>query len=46
MARALLQDGDLVIFDESLGALDPETLRQSLACVFRRSGTLVVVAHP
>ena len=46
MARALLQNPELVIFDESLGALDPETLRQSLACVLHRARTLVVVAHP
>jgi ATP-binding cassette, subfamily B, bacterial len=46
MARALLQNPDLVIFDESLGALDPETLRQSLACLVRRARTLLVVAHP
>lgn len=46
IARALLQGGELVILDESLAALDPETLRQSLECVLRRSKTLLVVAHP
>ena len=46
LARALLQGGDLIVLDESFAALDPETLRQSLECVFRRAETLLVVAHP
>ena len=46
IARALLQNPELAILDESFGALDPENLRQSLECVLRRSKTLLVVAHP
>ena len=45
MARALLQGVDLVVLDESLAALDPATLRQALACAFRRCPSLVVIAH-
>jgi ATP-binding cassette subfamily B protein len=46
IARALLQDADLVVLDESLAALDPETFRQSLRCVLDRVPTLLVIAHP
>ncbi|MBI1896832.1 MAG: ABC transporter ATP-binding protein [Acidobacteria bacterium] len=45
LARVLLQDPDLVILDENLGALDPENLRQCLECVIRRAKTLLVIAH-
>lgn len=46
LARALLQGGGLMVLDESFAALDPETLRGTLACVLRRAPTLLVVAHP
>ncbi|HYZ84617.1 MAG TPA: ATP-binding cassette domain-containing protein [Bryobacteraceae bacterium] len=46
LARALLQSADLVILDESFGALDSETLDQAMACARRRSQTLMVIAHP
>jgi ATP-binding cassette subfamily B protein len=46
MARALLQDADLVILDESFGALDPATLRQCLQTALDRAKTLLVIAHP
>ncbi|MFO0628507.1 MAG: ABC transporter ATP-binding protein [Polyangiales bacterium] len=46
MARALLQGADLVVLDESLAALDPETLQRALACAFRRCPALLVIAHP
>jgi len=45
IARALLQNADLVILDESFGALDPETLQQVMKCVLKRSRTLMVIAH-
>lgn len=45
MARALLQGADLVILDESFGALDPETLRQCLRYALDYSSTLLVIAH-
>jgi len=46
IARALLQRAKLIILDESFAALDPETLQGVMACVQRRAGSLVVVAHP
>ena len=45
IARALLQRSELFLFDESFGALDPETLLTALECVRRRAKTLIVVAH-
>jgi ABC-type bacteriocin/lantibiotic exporter with double-glycine peptidase domain len=46
LARALLQDAQLTVLDESFAALDPETLKTCLDCAFRRARTLVVIAHP
>ncbi|WP_089938139.1 ATP-binding cassette domain-containing protein [Candidatus Entotheonella palauensis] len=46
IARALLQEADVLIFDESFGALDPENLQRALHCVLRRAPALVVIAHP
>jgi ATP-binding cassette subfamily B protein len=46
IARALLQGADLLVLDESFGALDPETLRNVMACVLRRAKTILVIAHP
>lgn len=46
MARALLQGADLTILDESFGALDPETMGQSLRCAIDRVPTMMVIAHP
>ena len=46
LGRALLQNAEVVMLDESLGALDPQNLRQCLDCVTRRAKTLLVVAHP
>ncbi len=46
LARALLQGAPLVLLDESFGALDPETLERSLACVLQRAPALVLIAHP
>jgi len=46
IARALLQGAEVVIFDESFAALDPENVRLALDCVVRRANTLLVVAHP
>jgi ATP-binding cassette subfamily B protein len=46
IARALLQNADLVILDESLAALDPKTLTQAFECVLRRAKTAMIIAHP
>jgi ATP-binding cassette subfamily B protein len=46
IARTILQKADLVILDESFGALDPESLQRTLRCVLDRSPTLLVIAHP
>lgn len=45
LARALLQGAEVVVLDESLGALDPETMTAALACVLQRARTLVMIAH-
>ena len=46
IARALLQNSELIILDESFGSLDPETRYLALECVLRRAKTLIVIAHP
>jgi ATP-binding cassette subfamily B protein len=46
IARALLQNADLVVLDESLGALDPETLERTMRSVRKRAPALIVIAHP
>ena len=46
LARALLQDPDLLILDESLAALDPAARLAVLAAVERRARTLLLIAHP
>lgn len=46
IARALLQNAEVIILDESFGALDAETLQLALECVLRRASTLIVIAHP
>jgi len=46
IARTLLQKADLIILDESFGALDPENLLRSIQCVLNRAATVMVIAHP
>ncbi|MCK6446076.1 MAG: ABC transporter ATP-binding protein/permease [Planctomycetes bacterium] len=46
MARALLQESDVVVLDESFAALDPATLEIAMRCALRRAKTLIVIAHP
>ncbi len=46
LARALLQDPEVLILDESFGALDPDTAELALRSVLTRAGTLLVIAHP
>ena len=46
LARALLQNAQLTILDESFAALDPETLELCLDTAFKRANALMVIAHP
>ncbi len=46
IARALLQQPDLLILDESFAVLDPENLDQAMETVLRHAPTLLVIAHP
>jgi ATP-binding cassette subfamily B protein len=46
LARALLQDAELTVMDESFASLDPEALERCLACAIARARSLVVIAHP
>jgi len=46
LARALLQEGDVVLLDESLAALDPENLAIALRCIEARAPAAIVIAHP
>jgi ATP-binding cassette subfamily B protein len=46
IARALLQDAEVVILDESFAALDPDSVHCALTCALDRAKTLLVVAHP
>ena len=46
VARALLQEGEVVVLDESFAALDPHSLRLAMGCVLARANALVVIAHP
>jgi ATP-binding cassette, subfamily B, bacterial len=45
IARALLQDAELVVLDESFAALDPENLKRGVECVVKRARSLLVIAH-
>jgi len=45
IARALLQDAELVVLDESFAALDPQNLKRAVECVVKRAPTLLVIAH-
>jgi ATP-binding cassette, subfamily B, bacterial len=45
IARALLQNADLVLLDESLAELDPESLRDCLTQASALSNSLLVVGH-
>lgn len=46
IARALLQQADLIVLDESFAALDPANLERAITCVLNRAPTLLVIAHP
>lgn len=46
LARALLQQADVTILDESFASLDPATMDQCLRTALAKAETLVVIAHP
>jgi ATP-binding cassette subfamily B protein len=45
IARALLQNSQLIVLDESFAALDPENLQRAVECVVKRAKSLLVIAH-
>jgi ABC-type multidrug transport system fused ATPase/permease subunit len=45
LARALLSGADLLVLDECLAALDPESLDHAWSALRRRAATVVMVAH-
>jgi ABC-type multidrug transport system fused ATPase/permease subunit len=45
IARALLQNAEVVVLDESFAALDPENLQRAVECVLKRAKSLLVIAH-
>lgn len=45
IARALLQDAEVILLDESFAALDPDNLRQALECVLKRARTVILITH-
>lgn len=46
IARALLQNPELLVLDESFAQLDPESLERAMRCVLERARTVMVIAHP
>jgi ATP-binding cassette, subfamily B, bacterial len=46
LARALLQNAELTILDETFAALDPQNLQLTLTYVLQHTPTLLVIAHP
>jgi ATP-binding cassette subfamily B protein len=46
LARALLQQPDVLILDESFAALDPQTLRICLRVLIQQQRTMILIAHP
>lgn len=46
LARALLQNAELTILDETFAALDPQNLQLTLTYVLQHTPTVLVIAHP
>jgi len=45
IARALIQNPEVIVLDESFAALDPENLQRAIECVLKRAKSLLVIAH-
>ncbi|MEM7800345.1 MAG: ATP-binding cassette domain-containing protein, partial [Chloroflexota bacterium] len=45
LARAILQGADLLIVDESLAGLDPETYIKALETIEREAETVIMISH-
>lgn len=45
LARTLLQRAEVLVLDETFGALDPDNLKQCMDVVLDRAKTLVVITH-
>jgi ATP-binding cassette subfamily B protein len=46
LARALLQQPDVLVLDESFAQLDPANMQLALDAVVRRAPAVVLIAHP
>ena len=46
IARGLLQAADLIVLDESLGALDAANAHRVLRCVLDQGSAVLMIAHP
>jgi ATP-binding cassette subfamily B protein len=45
LARALLQNPELLMLDESWGALDPENVERAIRCIAARAPAVIAIAH-
>jgi ATP-binding cassette subfamily B protein len=45
VARALLQEANVVVLDEGFAALDAVNLRRAIDCVDRRANAVLAIAH-
>jgi ATP-binding cassette subfamily B protein len=45
LARALLQDPELLILDESFSALDSDNVERAMRCVTNRAAAVLAIAH-
>jgi ATP-binding cassette subfamily B protein len=46
LARALLQEPDVLVLDESFAQLDPENMKLALDAVTSRAAAVLLIAHP
>jgi ATP-binding cassette subfamily B protein len=46
LARALLQNPDVLVLDETFAQLDPENMKLALDAIVARQSAVVLVAHP